>query len=525
MTPLWPHQQHTLDELSRLIDEGEREICITIPTGGGKTRVMFEDILAAGCPVQVNTDRRMLLSQLAKGLDSNGIDFGYRASGYEPALLRGIQLSMVQTEVSRVLKGDRDIHRAKRVYWDEAHKNAGDTTLRLRKRHREEEPEYVDIGLTATPLGLGHCYSSLIVGGTNSELRNCGALVPAYHYGPDEPDTKWIGKIAVNGGECGLPQNRRMDYCHRVFGSVVEHYLEHNPQQRPTIGFAPDVEGGIWFSEECSHEGIPSAFISGEKIWYGGELLKNTEELRDQIAEEHRDGKIKIVWNRFVLREGIDWPWVYHGIFATVFGSLTSYIQAGGRLLRACGGKNECVITDHGGNWHRHGSLNTDREWHLSDDDRTVSGVREDRMREKQEPEPIRCPKCDAIRLSGPKCFQCGYEHTTRSRMVFQANGSLREMKGDIYRRRRRMEYSERIQKEWAGRIKRIANSKKEHVRRMTCAQLEVAIARDHNWQYPPRGLEMMPMEGPDWFRPICDLGFGAVKREAVMDAAESEGW
>src|SRR5690606_7505139 len=152
--------------------------------------------------------------------------------------------------------GDVAIHPARIVYVDEAHKNAGDTMQALRTLHREAVEDCGSVWVTATPLGLAHVADSMVIAGTTSELRGCGALLPAYHYGPDEPDQKWIGKVAVGEGECGIQNNKRMEFAHRVFGSVVEHYLELNPLYEPTLLFAPGVKESIWFAEELSHNGI-----------------------------------------------------------------------------------------------------------------------------------------------------------------------------------------------------------------------------------------------------------------------------
>lgn len=505
MIELWPHQLKGLADLSAAIERGARNICLTSPTGGGKSRLIFETIHNASGDVSLYTDRRMLLTQIAEGLDAEGIDYGIRASGHEPALLKRIQLSSMQTEGVRSLGGKWEVHPANLVIIDEAHKMAAETMAALDAEHLRLKPDRIKIGTTATPLGIGHFYDELIVAGTNSELRQCGALVPARHYGPDEPDTKWIGKVNVDGGECGIATNkRRTEYAHRVFGRVLEHIPIYNPELRPMLLFAPGVEQSKWFAQELTRNGIPSAHIDGSEIWVDDQELEPTDANRAMIAERSKSGDIKCVTNRFVMREGINWPWLYHGIFATIFGSLTSYIQAGGRILRNDSSlPGHVVIQDHGGNWHRHGSLNSDREWILGYDDRIMQGIRKERIQQKQDQEPIVCPNCHACRLSGAGCPECGHRQSGRVRSVLQKDGSLREMRGDIYREPRRAKPSERIERDWVNRVRGIRRSKKPTVVGMTFAQAEVSFARDHNWQYPPRGLPEMPINPADWFRPI----------------------
>lgn len=172
---------------------------------------------------------------------------------------------------------------------------------------------------------------------------------------------------------------------------------------------------------------------------------------------------------------------------------------ANGRIVANC-------VQDHGGNWWRHGSLNSDREWDLTYTDRIVAGLREQRLREKKESEPIVCPKCFAIRLSGAECYKCGFKHDKKVRMVVQQDGSLREMKGDIFRARRLATPTEQLEKEWVSRVNAIRHSKKETVKRMTFSQLEATFARDHNWAYPPHSLPSMPTRESDWFRPVASV-------------------
>ena len=505
---LWPHQQKALDDIARARAAGEKNILVTSPTGGGKTKLMTELLTHDPGEISLCTDRRMLLTQTCEAMDQAGIEYGVRAAGIEPALLRRCQIVMMQTEGSRALNGNREIHPADLLIIDEAHKMAAGTMTALDEKHKEAKPNRVKLGFTATPLGVGHFYDRLIIAGTVSELRACGALVPSVTFGPDEPDTKWIGKIVVGEGECGLPTGKRMEYATRVFGRVVENYEILNPEHKPTLLFAPGVAESKWFAQELTRQGIVADHIDGSEIWIEGETMEANDDNRALLAERSQSGRAKVLCNRFVMREGINWPWIEHGIFATVFGSLTSYIQAGGRLLRACPERNKekCTCQDHGGNWHRHGSLNADRQWKLEYTDRIMAGLREKRLREKKEPEPIVCPKCNGLRLGGKKCPHCGYEHTGKVRMVLQKDGSLKPMKGDIFRPQRILKPDQRIKDEWTQRIKSIRRSQKETVANMTFAQARAAFARDHNWGFPPPDLPMMPTRDIDWFLPVRDV-------------------
>jgi superfamily II DNA or RNA helicase len=493
---LWPHQQFALNELVPIVGTGQ-SVCVTSPTGGGKSTIMAE-LLRLGVPAVLYTHRRMLLDQTAKVLASNGIHFGVRAAGHEEDFEAPIQLASVQTDDSRVVKrGRRDLHDAALVVVDEAHMIKGAQACELLRRYRERGATI--IGFTATPLDISHIYDRLIVAGTNSELRDCGALVMADHFGPDEPDLRHIKR--QRSGEFKSGDITKAILTHVIFGRVIEHYRLYNPEQKPALLFAPGVKESIWFAEQLTRHGIPSAHIDGDNVWIEGKFFKSDQAARNAVMTLSREGVIKIITNRHVLREGINAPWLEHGIFATAMGSLTSWVQSGGRLLRAnpAGGKERCVIQDHGGMTHRLGVLNEDRTWDIGLTDYIVSEHREAMMRKKVEPEPILCPKCHCYRLSGSKCHNCGFEHTASGRVVIQANGQLKEVSGDIYKPARK-DNRPGVEKRWERMYYRFRKTDKTFNQARGCYKYE------NFWCDIPDGIPFTPVDPLDWFRPVKEI-------------------
>ena len=520
MTP-WPHQTFAFEEVTRLIDSGERRILVTSPTGGGKS-LMQRDLLywaiERDWPVAYYTNRRMLFDQLAAGLDKAGVQYGRRAAGHPPEFHQPIQLCMVQTEISRVLKKEKQFaHHAKLLIVDEAHQFSGDQAGELIARHTDRGATVV--GFTATPVGLAAQYDQLVVAGCNSELRKCGALVQAVTYAPESPDLSKI-KSPPPGDDFSPTELRKTFARPAVFARVYDWAQKLNPDFDRIILFGPDVSGSVFFAECFYAKGVPAAHIDGEDVWVNGELHKSDRETRDWVIKQFKDGDIKVLCNRFVLREGIDIPEIRHVIFATAFGSLSSYLQAGGRALRKAEGKDGVYVQDHGNNFLRHGSLNDDRLWTLETTNRLLALDRADTFREHNEnkfsdeyteshlgneTEPIVCPQCARPRRAfigqdNKTCPSCGYRMSKKARYVIQQNGQLKLVEGDFYKARwRKAEPCDK--KDWEQMYFRAKRSGT-----MTFAQAEGLYAKEHYWRFPERNLPLMPAERADWHRKVCDV-------------------
>lgn len=491
---LWPHQQRGLEQLFQAWETCSR-VVLAAPTGSGKTRMMGEIASQAedeGKRVVVYSNRKMLTEQTSGVFESFGLHHGIRASGHKPRLLANLQISSIQTENARVFKQEKwELHEADIVVVDEAHNNKSEVAQKILNAHAEQGAKIV--GFTATPVGLAGLYEKLVQAAKNSELRKCGAHVPCYTYGPTDVDTSHIKKNAV--GEYSEESLRKAIKVQTIFGRVYDNWRKLNPFARPAILFAPGVAESKWFVDLFRSKGVTAAHIDGEKIYYDGEEYDASPSAREDLLGMSEDGRIKIISNRFVLREGIDAPWLFHGIAATVFGALSSFLQAGGRLLRSHESLDHVIWQCHGGSWWRHGSLNEDREWELGDTDKSIAKkIKEAREKGTGEhTEPIVCPKCHGLRLSGPKCPHCGHEHQKSVRIVLQVNGELKRMTGRAVKAKPKASDE---QKAWNGAYfsARNAGGKK------TMKQVLWDARRRNGGKPIPEGVRGMPAKGSsDW--------------------------
>ncbi len=488
--PLWPHQQRALKEYYAAVEAGENALCITAPTGGGKTRLIMEIAAEARKHyrrVVIYTNRKLLTTQSSGVLDTFGVRHGIMAAGHDPALLQNVQIASIQTIDSRVYQQQRwDLHPADVVIVDECHNNVNPTALKIIADHQAQGA--VLLGFTATPVGLEGIYKKLIVAGTNSELRACGALLPCVTYGPDEPDLKHVKRDKV--GEYVQGGVAKAIMVQSIFGRVYKWLIQLNPNLKPTILFAPGVKESMFFVEDLRKRGITADHIDA----------KTPDDEREDIIEGSREGRIRVVCNRFVLREGIDMPWLAHCIMAPKFGAMSNFLQAGGRLLRAYPGLDQVTLQCHGGSFHAHGSLNADRVWTLGDTDRSIAKqVTNNRVAgNDKDPEPIRCPKCSGVRMSGPQCPFCGHKHKQSVRIVIQKDGELTRKRGNVTKKKKKKQVS-RDQKLWDRCYYQAFNSKN----RMNFNQAAARFFRETQRQ-PPSTLNKVPPTGHvDWDRAV----------------------
>ena len=494
---LWRHQEAGLAELWRQIDGKESQrICVTSPTGAGKTVMQTELAKAAvhkGMKVSLYTNRVMLTEQTSSVLASQGLRHGIRASGFNPALMRDIQISSLMTENSRVFNSGRwTLHDADLVIVDEAHSQKAAIAQKVLNEHTKHGA--VIVGWTATPLGINHVYDSLIVAGSNSEARQCGAHVPCDTFGPDEPNMK---DCQVNGeGDYSEGDISKRVMVSTIFGRVVRHWKRLNPDGKPTVLFAPGVSESKWFVDQFERAGVTAAHIDGKNIYWHGQDQPSTPEFRKELMRASKDGDVQVVCNRFVLREAIDMPWLAHGIGATVFGSLQTFLQAGGRLLRNHDSLDRVMWQCHGGSGWRHGSLNEDRKWDLSDTSKSATKKRKDDFKDGVKKEPVCCPECGAVRRRGGACPYCGYKHKVSVRFVVELDGSLKKMKGQVTPRRK-LRSAE--QKQWDSCFFRCLNSR----RQITMNQVAAMYQKQHG-SYPPAELSYVPKNGTsEWEMPV----------------------
>lgn len=502
---LWTPQRRGLDETISLLESG-KDVCLYAPTGGGKTTQAYELLRYCqyhGYSANFYVNRKLLIGQTAKRFRDGGLSVGVRAAEYDDEYDNEAQFQIcsADTERSRVIKSKLwDFSPAQLVIIDEAHIQKTETMKEIMAHYRSKGARIV--GLTATPVGLSSWFDELVVSGRIREYHDCKALVPAYVYGISEPDMRRVKRNLT--GEFVLDGKKTKVYVQSIVADVISSWKSLNPDARPTMLFAPGKDESVWFAEQFEKIGVRWCHVDATDAVLFGKRYKLNKKLWFEIQELYKSGAIKGLSSRFKLREGVDLPCTYHAILATPIGSLASYIQTVGRVLRYSPETPEkVIIQDHGGNYHRLGSPNQDRPWKdfWRIPEHAVSTSMHEGIRDGKEKEPIRCPKCGMERLSGINCPGCGFAHEKGRRRVIMEDGSLKEIEGRMIRPKH-VKMTSDTQEKWT----RLYFAYRRKGLDKSFKQMLGFFVHEHGY-HPPLNLDYMPKNDFDWYAKVKNIG------------------
>lgn len=509
----------------RRADGRGRSVLAVAPPGAGKSRCMIEMAqreVDAGGSVLLLVHRRMLMEQMSNAFEAAGLDFGVISPDH-PLVDAPVQIASAQTLHARaVRRSSLELPQATKVLIDEAHQVTGamarailfgaESGGMVQRGYLAEGHDVV--GFTATPPMRTRVYDSMVDFASYSELRRAGMHQLVETYGPDEIDTAGL-KVNQAGEFSERDLSNRVTV---IFGSVYREWRRLNPDALPTLLFAPSVDTSKWFATEFWRKGVPAAHIDADVILWPGpgdalEVVPSNSENREEVLRRSRTGEVKVVCNRFILREAIDMPWLYHAIAATVMGSITTALQSVGRLQRAWPGYSTKIFQDHGGFVWRHGSPNQDRQWKLGETSLDYAKARVERILAGEEPEGIRCPKCGFWRLRGPVCLntECGHAEAQSVRRVRMVSGRLKKLVGPVHVKPKDKDVAQRL---WyrnlymMGKLGRPVSSAVA-VTANQCAKQGVKVDFDLLRHAPP------PRTSADYHLPVSDVFPWTVKAKA----------
>lgn len=362
---LRPYQLDAIQAMRDRLGAGRvAPLCVS-PTGSGKTVIEAELVRLhlekdPANRVLVVAHRRELIGQIATTLVKVGItSVGEILPGTVQRPQARVQVASTQTLRARGL-----LPPATMIIYDEAHHYSADDWHELTKSY----PGVLRVGFTATPMrsdgrGMAPAFDSLVVVSTIKELTALGFLVPCRVIAPAKP-------------------LRRPNMTH----APVDAYLAHAEGMR-TVVFADFVANAEKFVGEFNAKGVDAVIIHGGL---------SDHDRRDALRA-HEKGAVLV--NCMVLTEGWDSPYTQCCILARGCGSVGTFLQIIGRVLRIAPGKTGALLIDlTGRSFYDHGAPDADRLYSL-----TGKGIRskDDDVAESY------CPVCGQTVEPPPNSWPC----------------------------------------------------------------------------------------------------------------------
>jgi superfamily II DNA or RNA helicase len=318
---------------------GHTRTVLVMPTGSGKSFLgcmVVGDAIAKGRKVLWIVHRTSLVDQACRALHEHGLAVGaIAAEATWPARDDAwVQVCTIQTLMARDIRPPADL-----IVWDECHhcgESAAEWVSLL-----EAYPTTRMLGLTATPergdgTGLGPTWEDLHVGVTVRQLTALGLLVPCEVIRPGT----WLRAGRVSGNP--LAQD------------PLDAYRTH-AGSRQTFAFAASVEEAERFAREFTVAGIMSGAIHA----------RTPGESRNRAMRLYRDGVLRVLWNVYVLTEGVDVPQAECCMLARGVSTAGGFLQMVGRVLRSHPGKTGALLIDLPGISHVWGMPEDERLYKL----------------------------------------------------------------------------------------------------------------------------------------------------------------
>lgn len=412
------YQIDSLNFLRQGFAEGHTRQVLCASTGAGKSIMalsIIDGLMKKGKRAWFFCERRVLVEQFSKHLDSQGIEHGVLMAGhwrYRPS--ENIQVVSIQT-----IEKHESINPPDLLFIDECHVAIRLSVSKLFDRF----PNMKVIGATATPFSkkLPKYFSNIVSVITMRELVEKGNLVPFRVFAATEINTEGL-KINTKGE---FEEKAAEERATHIIGDVVADYWRITQmiygEPRKAIVFTSGIAHGTALTEKFNQSGVLAMQITANNS------ESEKKEMLDEFAKT--DSAIKILLCSEMLERGFDVTDIDFVILAkAIKKSFSRFVQMIGRGARTHEGKSFCVVQDHGNNWLRFSDQWADLYHNGVDSLSTEAEDVKKKEPTKKEKEEARCPKCGMIwQGKGDTCISCGHTRARRNEVLTIA-GEAREI-------------------------------------------------------------------------------------------------
>lgn len=365
-----------------------RSILFQMPTGTGKTTLFCE--IARKFTTELYPNKKVLIithrTELVEQTFNRLLNDFHLASGIISANYIGIQSSPIQIASIQTLvrrsEHQKDIFSL--VIIDEAHHALASTYKKL----WEFYPSSKFLGVTATPIrtngdGFVDLFDKLITSDSIKWFIKNNHLSDIKYFASHAPD---VSNIKIKAGDYDETELSEVMQDKAVMADLVQSYIDFTPGKK-IIVFAVNRTHSAKIVEKYNSSGYPAKLIDS--------LTPKDE--RQDIVNDFRNNKFKILCNVNIFTEGFDCPDVDAVQLARPTKSLTLFLQQVGRCMRPHENKQYGIVLDNAGLWKEHGLPKMDRNWSLNGYEKNICpsqkeiiGIKDNSNRENNEPQESR---------------------------------------------------------------------------------------------------------------------------------------
>ena len=377
---LRPYQRALVGGLHRAVKEGADAVLMQSPTGSGKTSCVAEGVilpsLAQGRRFVFAAHLEELLDDTAARLRSMGVPCGIVKAGRPSDPSAPVQVCSTQTLAPMLARGEQ-VPPAHRFILDEAHRSSSATNRAVIAHYKSTGAKI--LGLSATPCRGDEQpldeFQALVTGPSVRELIDGGFLVEPIVHAP---------------------------------AKVLERGVAEDPAE--LVNARCIGRRAVIFAATAAHALDIAARIPGAETVLDSTPFDVRSTVRDRLASGETQHLVTVK----ALLEGFDAPLLDVVVLCGAFTTVTPYLQAIGRGLRAytCPitgrRKVDCHVYDLRGAVHLHGLPDDARRWSLEGAQGRSAVAAATPLR--------RCAHCHALYRPRPVCPACGCEHSTDAR-------------------------------------------------------------------------------------------------------------
>lgn len=355
------YQQEASDAAVRVF-QGQKQTngLIVVSTGGGKSLIIADIASRLDAPLLIFQPSKEILQQNFAKLQSYGvIECGVYSASVGCKDINRITFATIGSVMNHM----DDFKHFKYVLIDEAH--CVNSKAGMYKKFIEAEKRQV-IGLTATPYRLSsyqggsmlkfltrtrpRIFNEVLYVCQTSDLLAKGFLADLKYYDLTSMDLSNVrsNSTGADYDEKSLKLEYKRSGFYDKLTTTTLRVLKPKSgiPRKGVLVFTRFVDEAQNLVDKLKLKEISAAIVTGT----------TPKEEREQLLNDFKSGKIKVVANVGVLVVGFDFPALDTVIIARPTKSLAWYYQAVGRCIRPFKGKDAWVV-DLGGNYRRFGKV------------------------------------------------------------------------------------------------------------------------------------------------------------------------